>query len=125
MFRTTIYLGAILLVVSYGAISISSVNASSGINGDWDAIYNIAGQTVDGTLSFEVNGKTLTGSVFTEHTGKGTINDGTFDKNKLNCTLAFEKHESIALTGELADDKLSGTFTTEGMTGTWTAVRKK
>jgi hypothetical protein len=125
MFRTTIYLVAILLVVSYAAANTPSVNASSGIKGDWDATYNIAGQTLDGTFSFEVNGKTLTGSVFTEHTGEGTINDGTFDKNKLNCTLKFEKHESIALTGELADDKLSGTFTTEGMTGTWTALRKK
>ena len=27
--------------------------------------------------------------------------------------------------GDLADDKLSGTFETEGLSGTWTAVRKK
>ena len=59
------------------------------------------------------------------HTGKGTITDGTFDDNKLICTLKFEKHEAIALTGEFKDDKLSGTFETEGMTGTWTGVRKK
>ena len=114
----------LILVISFTAFA-SSPGASGNVKGDWDATFMIAGQTIQGAMSFDTNGKTLTGSLFTEHTGKGTVTDGTFDDNKLNCTLKFEKHESIALTGELKDDKLSGTFATEGMTGTWTAVRKK
>jgi hypothetical protein len=39
--------------------------------------------------------------------------------------LKFEKHESIALMGEFKDGNLAGTFDTEGMTGKWTASRKK
>ena len=124
MFRILLSFTTLLHVISFAAFA-SSPAASGSVKGDWNATFTIAGQSVDGTISLDVNGKTLTGTVFTEHTGKGTVTDGTFDDNKLNCTLKFEKHESIALTGEFKDDKLSGTFDTEGMTGTWTAVRKK
>jgi hypothetical protein len=125
MIKTTFLLAAVTFTLSVSLSSIQSVQASNGVKGDWVAAFSIANHTADGTMSFDVNGTTLTGSVFTEHTGKGTLTDGTFDNNKLNCTLTFEKHESIALRGEFKDDKLSGTFDTEGMTGTWTAVRKK
>jgi len=114
----------LILAISFVAFASSSASLGN-VKGDWDATFTIAGQSVDGTISLDVDGKTLTGTVFTEHTGKGTVTDGTFDDNKLSCTLKFEQHESIALTGEFKDDKLSGTFDTEGMTGTWMAVRKK
>jgi len=125
MIKTTFLLAAVTFTLSVSLSSIQSVQASNGVKGDWVAAFSIANHTADGTMSFDVNGKTLTGSVFTEHTGKGTVTDGTFDNDKLNCTLTFENHESIVLKGEFKDDKLSGTFDTEGMTGTWTAVRKK
>ena len=102
----------------------SASPASGGINGDWDASFTIANQTVNGTLNLQADGAKLTGDVYTAHTGKGTIADGSFNHGKLICTLKFENHESIALTGEFKDDKFSGTFATEGMTGTWTATRK-
>jgi hypothetical protein len=123
MLKTILFSTAIIFL--FAVLTASQASASSGIKGDWDVTFTIANQTVDGTISLDVDGKTLTGSVFTVHTGKGTITDGEFDGNKLSCTLKFEKHESIALSGEYKDDKLSGTFVTEGMTGTWTAVRKK
>ena len=124
MIRSVLSFAAIILVASFAAFA-SSPAASGSPKGDWDATFTIAGQSVDGTITLDVDGKTLTGTVYTEHTGKGTVTDGTFDGNKLNCILKFEQHESIALKGEFRDDKLSGTFDTEGMTGTWTAVRKK
>ena len=124
MIRNIFSLAAILLVISCTAAAASPATTGN-IKGDWDATFTIAGQTVDGTFTFDVNGKVLVGTIFSEHTGKGTITDGVFENNKLSCTLKFEKHESIALSGDLANDTLSGTFATEGMTGTWTAVRKK
>jgi len=124
MVKSLLSLTAIVLVISFAAFA-SSRAGSGNVNGDWDATFTIAGQSVEGTLTLDAECKILTGLIFTEHTGKGTITDGTFDSNKLNCTLKFIKHESIVLKGEFKDDKLSGTFDTEGMTGTWTAVRKK
>jgi len=123
MLKAVLSFATLILVISFAALA--SPSTSGNIRGDWDATFTIANQSVDGTISLNVNGKTLTGTVFTEHTGKGTVTDGTFDDDKFNCTLKFDKHESIVLTGELKDDKLSGTFATEGMTGSWTAVRKK
>ena len=124
MLKSLLSFTAIILVISFAAFASAPV-PSGNVKGDWNTTFTIAGQSVDGTISLDVSGKTLTGTVFTEHTGKGTITDGTFADNKLSCTLKFEKHESIALKGEFKDDKLSGTFATEGMTGTWTAARKK
>jgi len=124
MIRNTVFFTAILLVISLSTMAMTPATDSN-IKGEWVATFTIAGQSVDGTLSFDVNGKVLVGTIFSGHTGKGTITDGVFENNKLSCTLKFEKHESIALSGEFKDDKLTGTFATEGTTGTWTAVRKK
>jgi hypothetical protein len=49
--------------------------------------------------------------------------DGTWKDNSLNCTLKFEKHESIALSGMLKGEIFAGEFKTEGMQGTWEAKR--
>jgi len=118
---------SLVLILAFSIVEGTShaAGAASGVKGDWDVIFTIAGQSAEGTISLDVSGKALTGTVFSEHTGKGAITNGTFENDKLACTLTFEKHESIALSGEYKDDKLSGTFATEGTTGTWTAVRKK
>lgn len=90
--------------------------------GDWQVTFSIAGQTASGTLSFQkVKGK-WAGTVDTAHTGHGTLQDLRWSHNQLTTTCVFEKHESIALDGELKDGKLSGTFHTEGMDGTWEAM---
>ena len=86
-------------------------------------VFSIAGQTANAKFTFNVKGSAVTGTVVSEHTGPGTMTEGKFDGHKVTCVLKFEKHESIALKGELKDDKLSGTFETEGMTGTWTGKR--
>ena len=125
MLKAIFFLATVIFVISIAASTPHSAVASSGVKGDWDVAFTIAGQTVDGKISFDLKDKTLTGTVFSEHTGTGTVIDGSFENNKLSCTLKFEKHESIALSGELKDDKLSGTFATEGMTGTWSGIRKK
>lgn len=124
MLKNTFVLGVVLFLVSFAALAAALAGGES-INGGWDVVFTIAGQTANATFTFDVKGSTVTGNVYSEHTGPGTITDGKFDGHKLTCTLKFEKHESIALIGELKDGKLSGTFDTEGTTGTWIASRKK
>ena len=123
MLRTTITLAATVLFISLAVWAAAPVSSDS-IKGDWNGIFSIAGHTADVSLTFGVDGDKLTGTVSSEHTGPGTVTDGTFKNGKLSCTLKFEKHESINLSGELVGDKLSGSFATEGMTGTWSATRK-
>ena len=125
MFKAILFLAWVFFAFSFLLWTLPPAKASGGVNGDWNVSFTIAGQSADGNISLDVNGKSLTGTVFTEHTGKGTITDGTFENNKLSCTVKFEKHESIELSGEYKEDKLTGTFATEGMTGTWTATKKK
>jgi len=51
------------------------------------------------------------------------LQGGAWSHNKLTGICVFDKHEAIALAGELRDGKLAGTFRTEGMDGKWEAVR--
>ena len=97
-------------------------SSSDSIAGEWKITFTIAGQTASGTIAFHVDGNKLMGRVETAHTGAGTLQEGSWSEGKLSAKCVFEKHESIALAGELKDGKLSGTFHTEGMDGTWEAT---
>jgi hypothetical protein len=76
------------------------------------------------TFTLKREGTAITGTVYSDHTGAGTIRDGKWTDGKLSFTLDFKKHESIAITGTLKEGKLVGQFTTEGFTEKWEAVRK-
>lgn len=123
MFIKSFALAIIIGLLSF-SLAASEPTAKNSINGDWSGVFSIAGHTADVTLKFDVHHSKLTGTVFSEHTGPGTITDGKWKDGKLSCTLKFEKHESINFWGTLKDGKLTGEFKTEGMTGTWTASRK-
>jgi hypothetical protein len=92
--------------------------------GEWAVAFTLQGITVPGTLILRVDGDKVTGAVYSQHTGAGTLRDGSWADNKLSFTMEFTRHESIALTGKLLDGKLSGEFRTEGMQGTWEAKRR-
>jgi len=94
------------------------------ISGDWDVTFVVQNMNVPGTMSFKLEGEVVSGSCYTEHTGPGTIRNGSWAGGKLAFTADFAKHESIAVTGALKDGKLVGEFRTEGMTGAWEASRK-
>lgn len=100
-----------------------SARPSASVAGKWNITFTLQGQTAPGTLVLAIDGETLTGTVETHHTGPGKLQDGKFSATKLSATCVFEHHESIALTGELKNEKLVGTFHTEGMDGTWEATR--
>ena len=95
------------------------------ITGEWETTFTIAGTTVPGTFKLKLEGEKVTGTVYTQHTGPGTVEDGSWSDGRLKCTLKFASHESIAVTGNLNGDRLEGEFATEGMKGTWKATRKE
>ena len=94
------------------------------ISGHWKVTYAIAGTTIIGSMDLKLEGDKITGKSFTEHTGPGTLSKGVWSNPQLSFTMDFEKHQSIAVTGELKDAKLSGEFRTEGTVGAWEAVKK-
>jgi hypothetical protein len=100
--------------------TITVKSASDGpVTGEWSGNFKVMTFTVPVTLNL-----ILEGSINSDHTGAGTVSKGSFADNKISFTADFTKHESIALTGTLADGKITGEFTTEGHTGTWEVTRK-
>lgn len=106
--------------MSWGAVSHV---AAAEISGTWSAMFTISNQSVPVVLNFAEKDGLVTGTVQSNHTGPGTISEGTWKNNSINCILKFKKHESIALAGTLKEEVLGGEFKTEGMAGTWVAKR--
>jgi hypothetical protein len=99
--------------------------ADLSIAGDWIITFQAQGHSVSGNLHLEADGKQLTGTIQTTHTGPGTVQNGKWSEQKLSATLVFEKHEAVALEGELkGDGRLAGDYRTEGRTEKWQAERK-
>jgi hypothetical protein len=97
---------------------------SDPISGDWNVTFHVHENRVPATITFKLDGTNVTGTVYSDHTGPGTIRAGKWADGKLSFTVDFQKHESIVVRGELKDGKLVGEFSTEGFTETWEAVKK-
>lgn len=110
-------------VLCCALVAIAQPAATDSIEGNWIVTFTIQGQTVQGQMAFHTDGDKLSGTVETAHTGRGTLQGGAWSHNKMTGICVFEKHEAIALAGELRDGKLAGTFRTEGMDGKWEALR--
>jgi hypothetical protein len=130
--RFKIVVSLILLALVVGAASQFAATAhhpvlakdSDPISGEWEVSFFVEGTTTPATFKFKLEGDKVTGTAESAHTGSGTIRDGSWKDNKLNFTLDFKSHESIAVSGTLKDGKLSGEFKTEGFVSTWEAKRK-
>lgn len=94
------------------------------ISGEWNVTFYVHEHKTPASFTFKVEGTTVTGTAYSDHTGPGTIRDGKYADGKLSFTLDFKKHESIVVTGALKDGKLSGDFSTEGFTDKWEATKK-
>jgi hypothetical protein len=94
------------------------------ISGEWNVSFFVHGETTPGNFKLRLDGKKVTGTAYSEHTGPGTVVDGVWQNDKLSFTLKFDKHESIAITGFLQDGKLVGEFRTEGFVSNWEAKKK-
>lgn len=104
----------------------TTITSDQSITGEWLIHFQAGHQSVSGNLRLQADGDQISGSVETAHTGPGTVQNGKWSNQKLSATLVFEKHESVALEGELKHDgTLAGHYTTEGRTETWTAERGK
>jgi hypothetical protein len=98
--------------------------SADAISGDWNIDFHIQGMTTPGAMTLKREGKKITGTVHSDHTGSGTLSNASFAEGKLSCRMDFPSHESIDVTGSLKDGKLTGEFRTEGRQGTWEATRK-
>lgn len=94
------------------------------ISGEWNVTFYVHDNKTPASFTFKVDGTTVTGTAYSDHTGPGTIRDGKYADGKLSFTLDFKKHESIVVNGALKDGKLSGEFSTEGFTDKWEATKK-
>ena len=97
---------------------------SDPITGDWEVTFHVRKMTTPATFKLKLEGHKVTGTAYSDHTGPGTVRDGSWVNNKLSFTLDFKKHESIAITGTLKDGALTGEFRTEGFVEKWDAKRK-
>jgi len=102
----------------------ASPRNSDPISGEWDVSFTLQGRTVPGKFKLKLDGDKVTGTAESEHTGPGIVSKGSWVDNKLAFTLDFKKHDSIDVIGSLKDGKLVGEFRTEGMQGTWEAIKK-
>lgn len=98
--------------------------AGDPVSGEWDVSFYVQGKTYPATFNLKLDGNKVTGTAYSEHTGAGTLRDGSWGENKFSFTLDFAKHESIAISGHPEGDKLVGEFTTEGFTAKWDAKKK-
>src|SRR5258708_16782583 len=127
---TSLVLLALLATASLGVSKTTSypvqkeAESTDKISGEWEAFCEIGGGSATLILKFKLDGEKVTGTGESAHTGPGVITKGSWADKKLNFTLEFAAHESIAVAGTLQDDKLSGEFHTEGMVGKWVAKRK-
>jgi hypothetical protein len=113
----------VLVLATSMAVAQPGAQPSGSIAGEWRITFMVQGQSVGGTLVLAAEGERLTGTVETQHTGPGKLQDGKFAASKLSATCVFDRHESIELLGELQGEKLVGTFRTEGREGKWEATR--
>lgn len=118
----TVGIVAAVLCCSLAALA-QRAAATDSIDGDWTVTFTVQGQTLSGQMVFHAHGEKLSGMVQTDHTGRGALRGGTWFHEKMAGVCVFEKHEAIALAGELRDGKLAGTFRTGGIDGTWEATR--
>ena len=101
--------------------SSAQVDKANPISGDWNAMFELEGMNVPFRLKLRLDGDKVTGTAESQHTGAGTLTAGSYSEEKLNFTMVFAKHESIAVSGKLEGSKLRGESATEGRKGTWYA----
>ena len=97
---------------------------SDPISGEWNVSFFVHDTTTPATFNLKLAGTKVTGTVYSEHTGAGTVREGKWANGKLTLIFDFKNHESIAVDGAINDGKLAGEFHTEGFTAKWEAKKK-
>ena len=97
---------------------------SDPISGEWDVTFHVQNTKTPATFKLKLDGEKVFGTAYSDHTGPGTLRDGSWKNNQLSFNLDFARHESIAVTGAMKDGTLGGEFRTEGFSEKWEAKRK-
>jgi hypothetical protein len=87
------------------------------------AVLTTDDNTVQLTLTLNLEGNKLTGSFESSHLGSGAINNGSWANNKLTITMETS-HAPLTLTGSLQNGKLAGELDAGHMQGKWEAKKK-
>ena len=64
----------------------SSRQDADPITGEWDVIFRVQDTKTPATFKLKLDGDKVTGTVYSEHTGAGTLRDGSWKDNKLSFT---------------------------------------
>jgi hypothetical protein len=78
------------------------------LSGEWSVTLYDHDRTLLGTFKFKLEGTQVTGTVYSDHTGEGTIRDGKWLDGNLSFTADFANHESLLVRGIFKDGKLAG-----------------
>src|SRR5207248_9858126 len=98
---------------------------SDPISGEWNVSFFVHDTTTPATFNLKLAGTKVTGTVYSEHTGPGTVREGKWAKGKLALMLDFAKHESLAVNAVMKDGKLVGEAShPHGQSFKWEAKRK-
>ncbi len=94
------------------------------LSGTWQVTFLVPGYApTPATFELAVNGEKVTGTVQSEHTGRGKVTEGVWKDGKLSFIAVFDTHESIAISGGIEHGKLGGEFRTEGFVAKWEATK--
>jgi|ERR1051326_3801266 hypothetical protein len=78
------------------------------ISGSWSVTFNDHGNALPATFNLKLEGTRVTGTVYAEKTGEGTIRNGKWEDNELSFTVEFKQHQSLIVEGVFKDGKLAG-----------------
>ena len=134
MIFTTILLTACTAIASHHAAFIGNERTTSApianndadpISGEWTVSFFVGDTTTPATFNLKLAGAKVTGTVYSEHTGPGTVREGKWADGKLTLMLDFAKHESLAVNAVMKDGKLVGEAShPRGQPFKWEAKRK-
>jgi hypothetical protein len=95
------------------------------LSGEWSARFYVGDNATPATFKFRLEGTKVTGTIYADHTGEGTIRDGKWLDGKLSFAADFKSHQPIVIQGILKDGKLAGeAHHPEGPTYKWEANKK-
>jgi len=106
------------------AIALVAAPAQDALSGDWEASFEVQGDSVAVTLKLKRDGNKVTGTFESAHLGRGALSNGSFAANRLSLTMDGP-HGAVEFTGQLSAGKLAGEFHMgEEMQGKWEAKKK-
>ena len=113
-----------LMLAFLMTITLMAAPVRDSVSGEWEASFNVHGDSVPITLKLKLDGNRVTGTFESDHLGKGSLSSGSFEANRLSFTLDGP-HGLIEATGLLNAGKIAGDFKAgEGLGGKWEAQKK-